>query len=233
MPAERQSCRLLITAGPTQEPIDAVRYIGNRSSGRMGIALAGAALDRDIDTTLLLGPTPLAPPERTEKSTRFRLERFRTTDDLRDALARHWPDHDTLIMAAAVADYRPVRTATTGDDTKLPRGARNLTLELEPTEDLVAALAARARADQTIVGFALEPAETLRAAAQRKLLAKGLDAIVANPLETMDAPRVTASLHFASGAVLSPPADIDKAEFAEWLLDQLRLHTAAVGRVSG
>ncbi len=215
-------CRLLITAGPTQEPIDAVRFIGNRSSGRMGIALAAAAIERGWATTLLLGPTPLDPPApRAGAAGSIRVERYRTAADLRAALARHWPHHDVLVMAAAVADYRPAPTAGADADTKLKRTGARLHLELEPTEDLVAEAAAAARTDQVVIGFALEPAATLEAEARRKLVAKGLDAIVANPLDTMDSDRISASLHTASGETFVPPADMTKADFATWLLDRL------------
>src|SRR5262245_9381568 len=96
--------RILITAGPTHEPIDRVRYIANRSSGRMGLALAQAAIARGLRTTLLLGPTHLEPPNHSLLKTL----RFRTTAELQNLLARYWPKHDVLFMAAAVADYRPI-----------------------------------------------------------------------------------------------------------------------------
>ena len=95
--------RILITAGPTHEPIDPVRYLANRSSGRMGLALAEAAADRQWPVTLLLGPTPLPPPERSM----IRTLRFQSTDELGQLLADLWADHDILVMAAAVADFRP------------------------------------------------------------------------------------------------------------------------------
>ena len=118
---------VLITAGPTHEPIDAVRYIANRSSGRMGIALAEAATSRGIRTTLLLGPTALAPPVHSQLTTR----RFRTAEELQTLLADAWPDHDILFMAAAVADFRPADPVA--PDTKLVRRGGDLTLRLEPT----------------------------------------------------------------------------------------------------
>src|SRR5688500_9859369 len=93
---------VLITAGPTHEPIDSVRYIANRSSGRMGLALAEAAMERGWATTLVLGPTPLTPTE----NSHLRIVRFQSTDDLQSLLGKLWPSHDVLFMAAAVADYR-------------------------------------------------------------------------------------------------------------------------------
>lgn len=213
---DRQStlCRLLITAGPTHEPIDAVRYLANRSSGRMGLALAVAACRRGLPTTLLLGPVALKPPD----SSHLRTFRFLTTADLQALLTTHWPQHDVLIMAAAVADYRPVLTDPAG---KIRRQKRDLTLKLEPTPDLLAALAPLTRPDQTIIGFALEPEDELQAQAKAKLIRKGLDAIVANPLKTMDSDRITASVLLRTGGTLDPPADLDKPSFAEWLLDHM------------
>jgi phosphopantothenoylcysteine decarboxylase/phosphopantothenate--cysteine ligase len=173
--------RLLVTAGPTHEPIDAVRFLGNRSSGRMGWSLADAAARRGWTTTLLLGPTESPLPV----CSQVRVRRFRTAAQLADLLDEEWPGHDVLIMAAAVADYRPARPA---DDGKLRRDGP-VVLELEPTPDLLAGLAARTRADQVTIGFALEPAERLDVSAREKLARKSLDAIVANPLETMGSVR--------------------------------------------
>lgn len=209
----RTSRRLLITAGPTHEPLDAVRYLANRSSGRLGLALAEAAVRRGDRTTLLLGPTWLQPPE----STALGVIRFQTAADLEEELLRCWPVHDVLIMAAAVADYRP----TGPRKGKISRGDDRLTLELEPTPDLLAELAGKTRADQTIIGFALEPPGKLEDSARRKLKRKGVDAIVANPLQTMDAERITAAVYLRDGRVLTAPPDLPKAVFADWLLDQL------------
>jgi phosphopantothenoylcysteine decarboxylase / phosphopantothenate---cysteine ligase len=209
-------CRVLITAGPTHEPIDAVRYLGNRSSGRMGVALAEAAAARGWQATLLLGPTALPPPP---DGSHLTVVRFQTTADLQALLRDHWPRHDLLIMAAAVADYRP-RASVPQTAAKIKRGSASFTLELEPTPDLLAELAAVAQPRQTLVGFALEPAERLLPSAREKLAHKRLHAIVANPLETMDSPTITATVLCADGRVLTPPADMPKAAFARWLLDQ-------------
>lgn len=208
-----ESRRLLITAGPTHEPIDEVRYLANRSSGRLGIAIADDAARRGWRATILLGPTDLAPSD-----TRVDLHRFRTTADLERLLAEHAPHCDLLIMAAAVADYRP-RAAAPG---KTPRTDRPLTIELEPTPDLIRAAAARKRPDQVFVGFALEPRETMLEAARAKLERKGLDAVVANPLETMDAPTIEATLLFREGEAASTRGRIPKSDFACWLLDAIK-----------
>jgi phosphopantothenoylcysteine decarboxylase/phosphopantothenate--cysteine ligase len=217
------SRRMLITAGPTHEPIDAVRYLANRSSGRMGICLAEAARDSGWDVTLLLGPGP-------EPPARVQVERFVSSADLADLLRGHFTLCDVLIMAAAVADYRPVRE-TSG---KIPRAGR-LTLELEAAPDLVAECAARKRPGQRIIGFALEEPEQLEEKARAKLARKGLDAVVANPLETMGAPEVRAVVCTADGRVFVPPhpdarssgapgAALGKPEFARWLVNWIEAH---------
>jgi len=212
--------RLLITAGPTHEPIDEVRYLGNRSSGTLGKALAHEAHRRGARVTLLLGPG-VAEPHDPYISTL----RFRTAADLRRLLQEHADRSDLLIMAAAVADYRPAQPLPSG---KLRRAEERLTLELEPVPDLIAELAAslgrasdRAFPKPLLVAFALEPAEGLLDAAQRKMQRKGVDAIVANPLHTMDAATITATLLWSDGRSDPAPADLSKDRFAGWLLDRL------------
>lgn len=205
---------MLVTAGPTHEPIDSVRYIANRSSGRMGIAIAEAAAAKGWPTTLLLGPTALQPPEHSP----VRTLRFQSTADLERLLQEAWPRHDLLFMAAAVADYTPAADPAQPKD-KIRREKRDLTLTLRPTPDLLAGLAARTRPDQTAIGFALEPADRLLDSAREKLARKRLYAIVANPLETMDSPAVTAQVLFADGRIVPAPPKLPKADFAAWLID--------------
>ena len=136
---------MLITAGPTYEPIDAVRFIGNRSSGRMGGALASEAARRGWDVTLLLGPVPFVPTD-----PGIRLMRFRTTAELQSLLRKCVGAADVLIMAAAVADYRPkVDPSFFGG--KFRRKSENLMLELEPTPDLLAEVSASRRPGQLFV----------------------------------------------------------------------------------
>ncbi|MCA9284550.1 MAG: phosphopantothenoylcysteine decarboxylase [Phycisphaerales bacterium] len=209
--------RLLVTAGPTQEPIDAVRFISNRSSGRMGAAIAVEGARRGWPTTLLLGPVSSGPPD----CSGIRLRRFRTTADLELALQEEWPVHDVLIMAAAVADHRPRHPELGG---KLRREGGPLSLELEPTPDLLRGMAPTTRPGQVVVGFALEPADRLLRSAREKLLRKGLHAVVANPLETMDSDDIHAVLVSADGTVERPPSGpqpTSKTAFAAWLLDRL------------
>src|SRR4051812_9405705 len=147
--------RVLITAGPTHEPIDAVRFIGNRSSGRVGVALADEAARRGWDVMLLLGPT-----HRTPTDSRVRLARFRTAAELEGLIAAEGGRWDVLVMAAAVADFRP------GAGSRMPEGKfrrveGRLGLDLEPTPDLLAGVATGRREGQLIVGFALEPREEM------------------------------------------------------------------------
>lgn len=209
--------RILITAGPTHEPIDAVRYLGNRSSGKMGMALAEAACDLDLPTTILLGPTPNAPENRSGLT----VQRFQTTADLEHLLTTYWPKAEILFMCAAVADFRPEQAS----NQKWRRNDGPRSLELHPTPDLVAAARASARSDQCVVGWALEPADELEASAQEKLQRKGLDAIVANPLETVDSESVQAKVLLADGTWLKPTnATLSKSDFARWLMDAICEH---------
>jgi phosphopantothenoylcysteine decarboxylase / phosphopantothenate---cysteine ligase len=206
--------RLLITAGPTYEPIDDVRFIGNRSSGRLGLAIAQAAARRGQPTTLLLGPIAAV----ADLHSSIRLLRFRTTADLQALLIQEWPNHDLLLMAAAVADYRVAGGPSAG---KLARSVDFLTLTLEPTPDVLAALVPITKPEQTLIGFALEPEETLESRAKEKLRRKGLHAIIANPLETMDSETITGTLITSGGRSLTPGRDVGKDEFATWLLNQV------------
>jgi phosphopantothenoylcysteine decarboxylase/phosphopantothenate--cysteine ligase len=208
---------ILITAGPTHEPIDAVRFIGNRSSGRVGAALADEAARRGWGVTLLLGPMARKP-----ESSAVRIRRYNSTADLQALLHDHLPDADLLVMAAAVADFRPVlpEGAPLG---KIRRASGPLAIQLEPTPDLLAGCAERRRSDQILVGFALEPRNRLTDSARAKLERKRIDYIVANPLETMDADTIAATLFKRGGeAVASTDGAITKPEFARWLLDQLQ-----------
>lgn len=204
--------RMLITAGPTHEPIDAVRFIGNRSSGRMGVALAGEAARRGWSVTLLLGPATVTPHD-----TGAEVVRFRTCEDLRGLLRRHAPDADVLVMAAAVADFRP-KVDPSQFTGKFRRTDQALSLTLEPTPDLLAEVAANRRPGQTLVGFALEPREDLLASAAAKLQRKRVDMVVANPLETMDSDQIEAIVLHADRSEDRTPGRMPKTDFAPWLL---------------
>jgi phosphopantothenoylcysteine decarboxylase / phosphopantothenate---cysteine ligase len=216
---DEKTRRLLITAGPTYEPIDAVRFIGNRSSGRLGSALADYAQGAGWEVTLLLGPNAVLP-----EHPGVEIVRFESTRDLQSLLGTQLPLADVLIMAAAVADYRPVQDEIdlTG---KRRRAAGHLALQLESTPDLLAGCSKNAREDQLLVGFALEPKAELMASAQRKLGKKNIDLIVANALETMDSDSIEATLIGNGDRGInyerSTPGVITKVAFAAWLIEQL------------
>jgi len=163
--------RVLVSAGPTREPIDAVRVITNRSSGRMGVALAAAARDLGAEVRLLAGPGVTAPAG-------VATERFETADDLGRLLGARAPDADVVWHAAAVADFRPAAVA----DGKLDRRQGAQQLALEPVPDLAAAMP-RAQGRPYLVIFAAERAAELEARAAAKMAAKGADAVVANPID--------------------------------------------------
>ena len=159
---------VLVTAGPTYEPIDPVRFVGNRSSGKMGIAIAGEALARGAAVTLVLGPGTVAPPAGAD------VIRVETAEEMRAAvLAR--ADADAIVMAAAVADFRPKMAA----DRKLKKEHGVPELVFEPTPDILSELAALRRSGQVLVGFAAETDDVV-AGGRDKLARKGLDLLVAN-----------------------------------------------------
>ncbi|MDH3891134.1 MAG: hypothetical protein OEV49_08610 [candidate division Zixibacteria bacterium] len=160
---------IVITAGPTREPIDPVRYISNRSSGKMGFSLAEAALAGGAEVTLISGPTSLAPPPGAE------LVLIETTAQLHQAVLDAIGAADCLIMAAAPADYRPVDPASA----KIKKDAAPLTLSLQPTVDILKDVIARKKRPLLTVGFALETDQPL-ANARKKLKEKKLDMIVVN-----------------------------------------------------
>jgi phosphopantothenoylcysteine decarboxylase / phosphopantothenate---cysteine ligase len=159
--------KVLITAGPTREPIDPVRYISNRSSGKMGYRLALAALRRGAHVTLISGPTALTPP-----ATATFLP-VQTAEEMREAVLQHVGGATIVVKAAAVADYRVRRPS----ETKI-KGKRDLTLELTPNPDILAEVAA-GRTGAFVVGFAAETND-VAANARAKLDAKGIDLLVAN-----------------------------------------------------
>jgi phosphopantothenoylcysteine decarboxylase/phosphopantothenate--cysteine ligase len=160
--------RVMLTAGPTQEPVDPVRYITNRSSGRMGYALAHSLLRAGAEVTLVSGPVALEPPAGAQ------FIAVETAAQMHAAVHRHLPGTDVFVGCAAVADYQPKTRSTV----KLKRSAEATVLELEPCPDILASVAALENAPFT-VGFAAET-DDLRAHALAKLERKGIDMIAAN-----------------------------------------------------
>lgn len=163
---------VLITAGPTHEKIDAVRFIGNNSSGKMGFSLAEIAIKLGADVTLVAGPNSL----KIEKGiTKIDVV---SAQDMYNETKKHFQKADITIMAAAVADYTPVNVS----ELKLKKAANNLTVDLKPTNDILAGLGAEKKDTQLLVGFALETNNELENA-KDKLLRKNLDFIVLNSLK--------------------------------------------------
>jgi phosphopantothenoylcysteine decarboxylase/phosphopantothenate--cysteine ligase len=164
--------RVLVTAGGTREPIDAVRYVGNRSSGRMGYALAEEAARRGAEVTIVAANVSLPAPAGVE------VVPVVTAAELAAACEERFDDVDVLLMAAAVADYRPA--APHAGKLKKDATGEALDLRLERTKDVLATLAARRRAGQVLVGFAAEHGEEAVAYGRAKRERKGLDAVVVN-----------------------------------------------------
>jgi phosphopantothenoylcysteine decarboxylase/phosphopantothenate--cysteine ligase len=159
---------VLVTAGPTQEPLDPVRYLSNRSSGKMGYALAEAAAERGARVILVSGPVALAPPARVE------LIPVRTAVEMRQAVMDHLEQATVVVKAAAVADYH----RTNPPQQKVKKTAARLSLELDPTPDILAEVG-RKKGDRLLIGFAAET-ENLIEEARRKLQSKNCDMVVAN-----------------------------------------------------
>jgi len=167
--------RVLVTAGGTREPLDAVRYIGNRSSGRMGVALAAEARRRGAEVTLIASNLTVPAPEGVEV-----VDAPTAADVETEASARS--DADVLLMAAAVSDYRPSETETT----KRPKDEHVWRIELEPTTDVLKALGERRTNGQVLVGFAAEIGAAGLERAREKLTAKRVDLIVYNDVSGDD-----------------------------------------------
>jgi phosphopantothenoylcysteine decarboxylase / phosphopantothenate---cysteine ligase len=172
-PRSLDGLRVLVTAGGTREPIDSVRYVGNRSSGRMGVAIAAEALQRGADVTLVAANVDVP------ISDEVRTIRVETAAELEQAARAAFPDCDVLVMAAAVADFRP---AAALDDKIKKTGRDSLALQLEPTTDVLSALAELRRPDQTLVGFAAEHGGDPAAHGRMKLERKRVDAVVVNDI---------------------------------------------------
>jgi phosphopantothenoylcysteine decarboxylase/phosphopantothenate--cysteine ligase len=170
-PRSLDGLKVLVTAGGTREPIDAVRYVGNRSSGRMGFALAEEAQRRGAEVTVVAANVSLP------RADGIRYLDVQTAAELEKATTDAFTGADVLLMAAAVADFRPANP----EHSKISKSGREgLTVELEPTTDVLAALAAERKPGQTIVGFAAEHGEGAAERARDKLVRKGVDAIVLN-----------------------------------------------------
>jgi len=206
---------VLVTAGPTCEDLDPVRYLTNRSSGRMGYAVAEAAARRGARVILVSGPTALAPPAGVE------LERVRTVEEMRRAVLARLSEASIVVAAAAVADFRAKRVQAQ----KIRRGRRLLQLQLEPTPNILAAVA-QAKGKRLLVGFAAETtAKDLVKNARAKLRAKKLDIVVANDVTQegagFDVETNQVTLVTRDGRTLPLPR-MSKLAVAQRLLDEVR-----------
>ena len=208
--------RFLVTAGPTHEPIDAVRYLGNRSSGRMGFAVAAEAARRGAAVTLVSGPVALPDPPGVE------LVRVETAEQMAQAVFARYPSTDVVIMAAAVADFRPDRPAAG----KLKKDGGPPELDLRPTTDILLDLGKR-KERQILVGFAAET-DRIEEEARRKLTEKNLDFIVANevgrPGTGFGSETNRAMIHGAAGTD-TPLRTWSKAELAAAICDRVAVLT--------
>jgi phosphopantothenoylcysteine decarboxylase/phosphopantothenate--cysteine ligase len=214
-PQDLSGQKVLITAGPTIEPIDPVRYISNRSSGKMGFALAKAARRRGASVTLVSGPVSLMPPYGVT------FIPVKTADEMRNAVMENRPGRDIVIKAAAVSDYRPKDSA----QQKIKKGPDSLTLDLVKNPDILWELGnSKKQSPFVLVGFAAET-EDLPANAEAKLKAKNLDMIVANDVSRNDAGFETdtniVKIIFADGHVEDSPL-MTKDEVADLVLDRIK-----------
>ncbi|HEX8814360.1 MAG TPA: bifunctional phosphopantothenoylcysteine decarboxylase/phosphopantothenate--cysteine ligase CoaBC [Terriglobales bacterium] len=201
---------ILVTAGPTREKIDPVRYLTNRSSGRMGYAIAEAALRRGAQVLLITGPTAIKPPAAAS------VTQVETAEQMRQAVFERLPQATIVIMTAAVADYRPKEAAAQ----KIKRTGP-LSLELEPTADILAEIG-RQKKSQIVIGFAAETQNVLENA-RKKLAAKSLDAIVVNDVSRegvgFDSDRNAVTIISQSEVVEVP--ETTKWEVAQRVLDEV------------
>jgi len=204
--------RVVVTAGPTLEPIDPVRVITNRSSGKMGYAVATAARDAGADVTLIAGPTALSAPPG------VRLVPIETVAELRDAVVASLPDADAVVMAAAASDY----AAADPSATKLKKKdiGDALTLRLVRTPDVLAAVAAARRAGTLLVGFKAETGDPV-AEAGRMLKEKGLDLVVANDVSADVFGSDTDQVTFVSADGAEPLPRLAKTEVARRIVEKI------------
>jgi phosphopantothenoylcysteine decarboxylase / phosphopantothenate---cysteine ligase len=221
-PSDLDRETILITAGPTQEPLDPVRYLSNRSSGKMGYALAQAAIDRGARTILISGPVSLNPPPGAE------VVQVRTAAEMRDAVFANLEPATVVIKCAAVADFRP----SAESKKKIKKTSARLSLELDPTPDILAELGRR-RGDRLLIGFAAET-ENLEQEARRKLETKNCDMIVANLVgqsETgFESDLNEVALLLRTGEFIPLPR-ASKREIADSILSQILKLRRAVGAV--
>jgi phosphopantothenoylcysteine decarboxylase/phosphopantothenate--cysteine ligase len=213
--------RLLITAGPTQEALDPVRYLTNRSSGKMGYAVAEAAIARGAEVTLISGPVSLVPPRDAITIS------VKSASEMHRAVMDNLEDATMVVMAAAVADYRPASVS----QQKIKKNGGGIAIELEPTDDILAAVC-RERGNRIVIGFAAETEHVIENA-RKKLAAKGADLIVANDVSAADSGfdvETNRIALVASDGVIELPL-MSKREAADRILDAALKHRVEVTAV--
>jgi len=213
--------RVLITAGPTQEALDPVRFLTNRSSGKMGYAVAEAAIARGAEVTLISGPVSLAPPRGAITIS------VKSASEMHHAVMDNLEDTTMVVMAAAVADYRPASVS----QQKIKKNGGGIALELEPTDDILAAVC-REGASRIVIGFAAETEHVIENA-RKKLAAKGADLIVANDVSAADSGfdvETNRIALVASDSVIELPL-MSKREAADLILDAALKHRGVVATI--
>jgi len=213
---------VLVTAGPTREPLDPVRFFSNRSSGKMGYAIAAAAQRRGARVLLVTGPTSMRPPAGVDVTA------VETAEQMYEAVMARLPEADVVIKAAAVADYTPVQVA----EQKIKKTMDEINVRLRRTPDILAEIGRRRRPEQCIVGFAAET-EQIEQYAREKLLRKGADFIVANDVSQsdigFDVDNNRVAVYGKDGLVAAWPT-MSKQEVADKLLDLVMHHLMKKGQ---
>ncbi|MFQ5736004.1 MAG: bifunctional phosphopantothenoylcysteine decarboxylase/phosphopantothenate--cysteine ligase CoaBC [Thermodesulfobacteriota bacterium] len=208
-PKDLSGEKVLVTAGPTREAIDPVRYVSNASSGRMGYAVARAARRRGAEVVLVSGPTYLPKPAGID------FVPVVTAEEMNEACIKYYPQSTIVVMAAAVADYRPVKSFSR----KVKKDAKALNIEMERTTDVLKYMGQEKKDGQLLVGFALET-EDLEENARKKLNDKKLDLVVANDPAGLDSPMNQVTILSVEGYV-ETLAPLRKDEVADRILDKV------------
>ena len=218
---KHQSLDILLTIGATIESIDSVRYLSNWSSGKLGCCIASAAAMNGHNVTVLHGKQSLIPAAHP----RINSIPYTSSEELSNICDEQWESKDLLIMAAAVSDFIPKNKLK---NAKISRSSINQKIELSPTDDIILKLAKRKRNNQTVIGFSLAEEKKLFDISRKKLKDKDIDAIIANPLQTMNSKNINGILFTRSSTVLPPRESMSKSDFTKWLISLLpEIHITA------
>lgn len=208
-PKDMKGEKVLVSAGPTREAIDPVRFVSNASSGKMGYAIARAAKRRGAEVVLVSGPSHLPKPRD------ITFVPVVSADEMSEACIRYYPQSTVVIMAAAVADYRPIKSYPQ----KVKKDAKTLTIDMERTPDVLRSMGKKKKETQILVGFALET-ENLEENARKKLKEKNLDLVIANTPSGLDSPINQVTIINRDNTIETLPP-LDKDEIAERVLDNV------------